>query len=53
MDTSTPIASFATSMASGIASNLIDFLGDISPSNRGFEEERILGPGERTGEGPL
>ena len=53
MDTSTPIVSFATSLSSGIPSNLIDFLGDTSPSTRGFEEERILGPGKRAGEGPL
>lgn len=51
MDTSTPIVSFATSLPSGIAANLIDFLVDISLSTRGFEVERILGPGERAGEG--
>lgn len=53
MDTSTSIVPFATSLPSGIASNLIDFLGDTPPSTRVFEVERILGPGERAGEGPL
>ena len=33
--------------------NLTDFLGDMSPSARGFEAERILGPGVRAGEGPV
>ncbi len=53
MDTSTSIVPFATSLPSGIASNLIDFLGDTSASTRGFEVERTLGPGERAEEGPI
>jgi hypothetical protein len=53
MDTPVSILSFATSLPSGSALNLTDFLSDTSPSTRGFEMERILGPGERAGEEPL
>lgn len=55
MNISTSILSFALSLPSGTgtASNLTDFLSDTSPSTRGFEVERVLGPDGRAGEGPL